>query len=266
MQRKLFNTAILTLYGTLLASDHVVLDLFMEEENSPLWNTTRQSAGLIAKNITREIARFAAGYSPINETTAEFLKSADLLDALVDAMYDRIEIAAIIAARHVFANGGSPRRVVYAGCQLLISKHKEIIKAVENMKEEMATEPLTIKEIDHICQQLTMIFEGVDNVELQKIIPLQLYNYLLGVEQILTILGREDKQKILLKNLSTIVCTTAYHKLFEPRISRAALNNCLIMLPASLINIVFDYCFLDCLDPSDKELIYTRLLFQVNEC
>ena len=63
----------------------------MKDEDTPVWNATRHSAGPTIKNVTKEVARFATGYSPINATVKDkylndkFLTSGDLLDALSNA-------------------------------------------------------------------------------------------------------------------------------------------------------------------------------------
>lgn len=66
---------------------------------------------------------------------------------------------------------------------------------------------------------------------------------------------------VILSTLLDKICDMKekYYNLFSPICSIKYLDNIMMGLPFTLVEIIFCYCELDCLNDQDKNLIYSRL-------
>lgn len=220
-------------------------------------NAARMAAGEAAGRAAGDVAWKAAGRAAGYVTREAAWKAA----------WEVAWGAAREAAKKVIGRnkGGTPRQIVYASCRSVILDRKKIIKAIEDDLSDVPSTPMTIDEVSKCCI-IMMSFDEKKFEKLRLTVSLQLVNYLLKYECIISILrqcGNERYYTLMdmhTKLVRRLGLESSYAKLMNAKVNIVELGKHLPTIPAVLIDIIIGYCALTLDVPEDKDEIYDRLL------
>lgn len=151
---------------------------------------------------------------------------------------------------------------IYGKCKSAILNHK---KFRDNMLSDnkIPTTPLTLATARNACELLMFKNEEAFTEWIPFAKRLHLGNYFLRVEVICRLAGifeseLADRHQKLLERLKI---DKNYRRLFLPNQKiRDVLSREISGVPMVLVEIIMSYLVLNCLDPSDEDEIYSRLL------